>query len=50
MMLCKSVIVCVSSGRTPAANAHKKEELSEKWKGSFIVHINWNGYKWFCGN
>jgi len=50
MMLYKSFIVCVSSGRTVAANTHNKEELPEKWKESFIVHIKYNGYKWFFSN
>ena len=31
-----------------AINTNNKEELPEKWKVSFIVHINWNDYKGFC--
>jgi len=39
-MLHRSVIVCVSSGPTLAANTNNKEELPEKWKEPFIVPIN----------
>ena len=40
----------VTNWPRPAANTNNIEELPEKWKESFIVHINWNGYKWFCSN
>jgi len=40
VMLYRSVILCVSSRRTVAANTNSKEELPEKRKKSFIVLIN----------
>jgi len=49
-MLYKSVILCVGIGRTPTLNTKNKEELPEKWKESFVVYINWIGYKWFCSD
>ena len=49
-MMYRSVIVCVSSGRTVAVNTKYKEEFPEKWKESFIVHVNLSGYKGLCND